>query len=91
MPNTIQPKIDIVSVTSTSATLATLLGAAIRDSTKKITLRPHATGIYMDDGTASASSDPLGLSAIEMQGGLSLSALQFFHATSAGMTVIQEG
>lgn len=88
----IQPQINVVSVTSTSATFATLLGAALNTSTKRVTVRPHAGGIFLDDGTASASSDPLGTSAVEMDGGPSeLGSLQFYAAGATNMTVIQEG
>lgn len=88
----IKPLIEVVSVSAT-ATLATLIaGSALRASTKKVTLRPHAAGIYMDDGTATASSDPLGMSAIEIAGGPDeLVSLQFFAASATNMTVIQEG
>jgi len=56
-----------------------------------VTLRPHAAGIYMDDGAATAASDPLGVAPVEIQGGLSeLAELQFFAASATGMTVIQE-
>lgn len=86
----IKPQIDVVSV-SASATLATLLGAAIRTSTKKITLIPASTGIYFDDGTASSSSAPMGTSVFEISGGLELGELQFYAGSSINMTVIQEG
>ena len=88
----IKPTIQVVSV-STSKTLATLVTAsALNGSTKRVTLRPHAAGIYMDDGTATASSDPLGTSAIEIAGGpKELAELQFFAAVATNMTVIQEG
>ncbi len=92
MGSGIKPTIEVVSV-STSKTLATLIsGTALEDATEKVTLRPHAAGIYMDDGTATASSDPLGTSAIEIAGGpKELGALQFFAAVATNMTVIQEG
>ncbi len=92
MGSRIKPTIEIVSV-STSATFATLISAsALNDSTKSVTVRPHAAGIYMDDGTATASSDPLGTAAIEMAGGpKELGAIQFFAAVATNMTVIQEG
>lgn len=86
----IKPQIDVVSVSAT-ATLATLIGSAIRSSTKKITLVPAANGIYMDDGTASASSHPMGTSSYEIQGGPELAELQFYAAVATNMTVIQEG
>ena len=88
----IKPKIEVVSVT-TSKTLATLISeSALRTSTKRVTLRPHAAGIFMNDDTATASSDPLGMSAIEMAGGPDeLADLQFFAAVATNMTVIQEG
>ena len=88
----IKPTIEIVSVSAT-ATLATLIaGTALNSSTKRVTLRPHAAGLFMDDGAATASSDPLGTSAIEIAGGPDeLGALQFFAAAATNMTVIQEG
>lgn len=92
MRTSIKPQIDVVSVTNTSKTLATLLGAALNSSTKKVTLVPVATGIYMDDGTASTSSHPMGTSSYQIDGGLAeLSALEFYSASSTSMTVIQEG
>jgi len=88
----IKPTIEVVSV-STSATLATLITAStLNSSTKRVTLRPHAAGIFMDDGTATASSDPLGTSVVEISGGPDeLAALEFFAAAATNMTVIQEG
>ncbi len=90
MRTNIEPTVSVVSV-SASATLATLIGAAINASTKKITLIPAATGIYFDDGTASSSSAPMGTLALEIDGGLELSKLQFYAASPTNMTVIQEG
>lgn len=89
----VKPKIEIVSVNSTSQTLASLVaGADLEDSTWTVTLRPNASGIFMDNGTASAASDPLGTNAIEMNGTASdLSELQFFASIATNMTVIQEG
>ncbi len=88
----IKPTIEIVAV-STSATLKTMVTAAdLAGSTKRVTLRPHAAGIYMDDGTATASSDPLGTAAVEIAGGpKELADLEFFAAVATNMTVIQEG
>ncbi len=88
----IKPKIEVVSV-STSKTFATLIaGSALEGSTKLVTIRPHAAGIYMDDQTATAASDPLGTSAVQMAGGAKeLGDIQFFAAVATNMTVIQEG
>jgi len=86
---TITPIITVVSV-SASAKLSALL--TLNAATKRITLRPHATGIYMDNGTASAASDPLGTNSIEMNGTPALlGELQFYAAAAIGMTVIEEG
>ncbi len=91
MASRIEPQIDVVSVSATK-TLATLLGAALNTSTKKVTLRPHAVGIYMDNGTATAADDPLGSQAITFDADASaLGTLQFFAAAATNMTVIQEG
>lgn len=91
MASRIEPKIDVVTVGSTSKTLATLLGEALRESTTVVTLRPHGSGIYMDDGTADADSDPLGLSAVEFNAGkLELSKLEFYAAADIKMSIIQE-
>lgn len=87
------PKIDIVTVTSTSTTLAALLTAAssaLREG-MRVTIVPHASGIYMDDGTASASSHPMGLSSHEVEGDVdTLATMQFYAASNTTMTVIQE-
>jgi hypothetical protein len=92
MASRIKPKIDVVTVGSTSKTLAALLTEALRASTKQVTLRPHATGIYQDDGTASANSDPLGTSPVLWNGGPEeLAALEFYAAADTKMSVIQEG
>jgi len=86
----LMPQIDIVSVGAT-ATLATLLGAPLNVGTHTVTLRPHAIGIFMDDGAATAADDPLGLNPIKMNGGpAELAALQFYAAVATNMTVIQE-
>ena len=92
MGSGIKPIIEIGSV-STSATLASMISASALDSaTVRVTLRPHTSGIFMDDGTATSSSDPLGTSAIEIIGGPDeLADLQFFASSGTNMTVIQEG
>lgn len=89
----VKPVMEIVSVNSTSQTLASLVsGSDLLDSTFTVTLRPHAAGIFMNNGTASAASDPLGTTSIEIQGtALDLSELEFFAAVATKMTVIQEG
>ena len=85
------PQIDVVSVAAT-APLAALLGAALNVGTRTVTLRPHAIGIYMDDGVATAADDPLGLNPIIIRGGpAELATLQFYAAVATPMTVIQEG
>ena len=88
----IKPTITRVQVGATSKSLETLLGEALLETTGVVTLRPHANGIFMDDGTASAASDPLGTSSIEFKGGHDeLDELEFYAASNTYMTVIQEG
>ena len=82
-------QIDIVAV-STSATLATMLGSPLRAG-NKITLVPHATGIYMNDATATNSHHPMGTSSYLFKGGQdAYGALEFYAAGATNMTVIQE-
>lgn len=83
-------QIDIVTVTSTSSTLADLLGGALRAG-NKITLEPHAAGIYFNDTTADANSAPMGLNSKEIRGGIQAwQGLQFYAASDTKMTVVQE-
>ena len=96
MKTNVEPQIGVVSVTSTSSTLGTLLGAlspaqSINASTKLITLVPLSTGIYMNSGTATSAHHPMLTSAHKINGGSELAKLQFWHASGASMSVIQEG
>ena len=86
---TMTPVITVISIEADAALSGKL---TLNAATKRITLRPHATGIYMDDGTASANSDPLGLNTVEMMGPSALlGALRFYAAVATNMTVIEEG
>jgi len=88
----IKPTINVVTVGSTSKTLATLLGAALLATTGVVTLRPHADGIYMNSTTATSAHDPLGTAVLTFYGGHDeLDELQFYAAVDTKMTVIQEG
>ncbi len=88
----IKPTITRVQVGSTSKSLETLLGTALLATTGKVTLRPHANGIFMNSGTATNAHDPLGSLALEFIGGHDeLDELQFYAAANTYMTVIQEG
>lgn len=86
----IEPQIDVVTVTNPSATLATLLGAALNSSTRAIVLRPFSTGIFQDNGTASAASDPMPIT-VWKGGPVNLSKLEFFAAAPTKMTIYQMG
>ena len=89
-----KPQIDIVTVGSTSKTIATLLGAEINDWTKVITFMPITTGIFVNDGESTGASDsfPLLTNSLEMIGGRDiLDALQFYAATNLTMAIMQEG
>ena len=92
MTKGIKPLIDVVSVAAT-ATLATLLaaaGSAWRTAPHLTVLIPHAVGIYVDDGVASAADHPMGLDALELVGGEAENGeLQFYAAGATSMTVIQ--
>ena len=92
MTKGIQPLIDIVAVGAT-ATLATLLaaaGSAWRADPRRTTVIPHAVGIYLDDGVATAADHPMGIDVMVLEGGESENgALQFFAAIATNMTVIQ--
>ena len=82
-------QIDVVAV-STSATLAALIGSALRAG-NKVTLVPHATGIYMNDATADANAHPMLTSSYMFRGGpAAYGALQFYAAGATNMTVFQE-
>lgn len=84
--------IDVVTVGSTSKTLATLLGASVHSWTRRLTAIPHADGIYIDDETASASSHPVGLNSLEFHQNqdAGFADLQFYAASDTKMTVVQE-
>jgi len=86
---TMTPIITVVSIGADGALSAVV---TLNAATKRITLRPHAIGIYMDEGAASAASDPLGTNTIEMMGSPGfLGALRFYAAVATNMTVIEEG
>ena len=92
MTKGIKPLIDVVSVEAT-ATLSALLvaaGSAWRAAPKLTILVPHAAGIYVDDGVATAADHPMGLDIMELTGGEAENGeLQFFAALATSMTVIQ--
>lgn len=92
MAKGIVPLIDIVSVGAT-ATLATLLaaaGSAWRANPNRVTLIPHAVGIFVDDGVATAADHPMGVDIMVLEGGAAENGvLQFFAAGATNMTVIQ--
>jgi len=84
-----QVQIDVVTVGSTSQTLAELLDAidkALPRWTVFVMLVPHSSGIYMDDDTASAADEPLGIRTIPGTPE-TLSALEFYAASNTNMTV----
>ena len=91
---TTKPRITVVSV-GASKTLAELLTAAgvtggLLPGCQTL-LVPAATGIYMDDGTASALSHPMGLSIHELDGSSEMyDELEFFAAAATNMSVIEE-
>jgi hypothetical protein len=87
-------KLTLVTVTSTSQTLAQLLvaaGSTVDSGLRVLNLQPTATGIFYANGTASAASAPLGsgISGLECDGSVA-SDLQFYAATNIEMTVVQE-
>lgn len=90
-----KPKIDVVTVGTTSATIETLLGAALQDWCKVVTFLPHTTGIWMNDGVAvqSSSNDwPMLLASLELIGGPhTLDELQFHAGSPLKMAIMQEG
>jgi hypothetical protein len=84
-----KPQIDVATVTDTSKTLSEL-GVTLRTGSRT-TLKAHAVGIYMDDGTASSSSHPMNTDVHEIDGDqYNLDELEFYAASDTKMTVIQE-
>lgn len=82
-----------VSVTSTSATLATLLGAALSSDLARLTLVPDNSTIRWElNGAADGDSPhmPSGGATFDSTKG-NADLLQFYAASTIGMTVIQEG
>jgi hypothetical protein len=84
---------EVVSV-STSAKLSALIsGNALQKETVRITVQGHAAGIYMNDGTASAASVPLGTYAWTFMRDKNDEILdvEFYAAEATDMSVIQSG
>ncbi len=90
-----KPQVLIVTVSSTSKTVAELLEAAgltLPEWTSEVLLRPHGTGIYMNSGTSSASYDPMGLVPITIPcTPESISDLEFYAASNTKMTILATG
>ena len=84
---------DTVTVddTATGQTLETLLGEALHASLVALTLIPHETGIYFNNGSAAATTailvpiSELGLNKTYAD------TLKFFAASEIKMSVIQHG
>lgn len=84
---------DYVSVTDTSATLATLLSTALQTGIKRLTLVPDSAGIFWNAGVATSSTAPLPSSGIELSVRKTYAdTLQFITASgTVKMQIIQEG
>jgi len=92
-PPAATPVIDRFSVGNVSTKLADLyLPEAMQPWCRRVTLKPGADGIFMDDGEATANSYPLGLDTIEISGTpAALGQLQFYAAVPTWLFVVQEG
>jgi len=92
-----KPKIDVITATTSSATIAALLvtaGTTIQDWCKVLTLKPHATGAWLNDGTAVTNADwPMLTNTLELIGGQdTLDTLQIIADTGTiKIAVMQEG
>ncbi len=96
---TIEPRATVVTVTTGQLTLDQLIAAtrgagnAILATTRKVTLMPHASGVYFSTGgeAASAGSTPVPSPGASIDGtAASLAGLRFY-AASVKMSIVEEG
>ena len=96
---TVEPRTTVVTVTTGQLTLDQLIAAkrgagnAILAATRKVTLMPHATGVYFSTGgeAASASSTPVPQPGVSIDGtAASLAGLKFY-AANVKMSIVEEG
>lgn len=84
---------DLISVTTTSSTLATLLSATLNKSLKQLTLIPVGAGIYWKQGTVTSNDAELPSNGISIACKKDVAdKLQFIVASGTiDMQVLQEG
>ena len=96
---TMAPRATVVTVTTGQLTLNALItaargaGNAVLATTRKVTLLPHAAGIYFSTSgeAASAASTPMEKRSFEIDGTqVSLAGMKFYAADVA-MSIIEEG
>ena len=96
---TVTPRATVATVTTGQLTLDQLIAAkrgtgnAILATTRKVTLMPHATGVYVSTGgeAVSANSTPVPQPGICIDGtAASLAGLKFY-AANVKMSIVEEG
>lgn len=96
---TVEPRTTVVTVTTGQLTLNQLISAkrgagnAILATTRKVTLMPHASGVYFSTGgeAVSANSTPVPQPGVCIDGTpTSLAGLKFY-AANVKMSIVEEG
>ena len=96
---TVEPRTTVVTVTTGQLTLDQLIAAkrgagnTILATTRKVTLMPHATGIYFSTGgeTVNATSTPAPQPGVCIDGTAASLAGMKFYAANVKMSIVEEG